>query len=263
MFRAALVYHLEAREEMRRRRLRHLKVKFVQHASFHLEHLLPRVRLVRDVHELVDVRRVGFLVLRCDKKGGDADKLQVSLLGDLTFQVPVNGCHREKQRFRFELVLLVHINQPIHQDAAHLCVNVHLQFHISWLSSLRLLLVQVPVDIWHVLADAMRVVSQDSLLRVFGRRALQTRRGRCLDFWQENFPRHRRNLRRHHQGTSLPKLWLRGGPIALLFLVVRLECTGVRDVTENTRGLDRERSGCRRLRVNAHVLGVLMRRLHV
>lgn len=77
-----------------------LHLEHRENIGFHFEDLLAGVGLVADGHELLQARRVDFLVLAGDEQGGYSHELQlVSGDGSLA-QVAVDQVHGHEERFR-------------------------------------------------------------------------------------------------------------------------------------------------------------------
>ena len=114
----------------------------------HPEDLPLVVGVVRDVDELPHVRRVDLLVLAGDEHGGCAHQLELGPLDRHVGQEPVDVGHGQVQGLSLELVLLPHLDQPVHQDGPHAVADVGLLAHVGWLGHRLLLrLAQVGVDV--------------------------------------------------------------------------------------------------------------------
>ena len=138
------------RNEPRTRRAdggdRHLVFERLDHLLLHAEDLLLRVGLVRDVDQVLELRRVDLLVLAREEQRRHADELQVRPLDGRPEQVAVDEVHREVQRLGHELELEVHLDQPVDEDRAHLLVDVRLLPHVRRAHArLQLLLPEVDV----------------------------------------------------------------------------------------------------------------------
>jgi len=77
---------------VKRQRSAHLKVQRLQNPEFHLADFLGSVRVVGDVHKVVDFRGVHLFHLASREHGGDPKELEpVPFDGQpLRLQVPVN-----------------------------------------------------------------------------------------------------------------------------------------------------------------------------
>ena len=116
----------EALEEDVRVRRRQLEVELREHGALGREDLLARVRLVRDVHKVAALGRVDLLVLRRDEHRRDPDELQLVPLHRLLLEVAVDQVDGEVHRLGAQLELVVHLDQPVDEDRAHLVVDVKL-----------------------------------------------------------------------------------------------------------------------------------------
>ena len=127
---------------------RHLVFERLDHLLLHAEDLLLRVGLVRDVDQVLELRRVDLLVLAREEQRRHADELQVRPLDGRPEQVAVDEVHREVQRLGHELELEVHLDQPVDEDRAHLLVDVRLLPHVRRAHArLQLLLPEVDVPV--------------------------------------------------------------------------------------------------------------------
>ncbi len=140
------------KEPLRTRRAdggdRHLVLERLDHLLLHAEDLLLRVGLVRDVDQVLELRRVDLLVLAREEQRRHADELQVRPLDGRPEQVAVDEVHREVQRLGHELELEVHLDQPVDEDRAHLLVDVRLLPHVRRAHArLQLLLPEVDVPV--------------------------------------------------------------------------------------------------------------------
>merc|ERR1719335_1795490 len=68
VLRRALLHLDHALKEGQWRGRSQLEAESVQSAHFHVENLLLRVRLIRHMHEILDLGRVDLLVLRCEEQ---------------------------------------------------------------------------------------------------------------------------------------------------------------------------------------------------
>ena len=128
---------------------RHLVFERLDHLLLHAEDLLLRVGLVRDVDQVLELRRVDLLVLAREEQRRHADELQVRPLDGRPEQVAVDEVHREVQRLGHELELEVHLDQPVDEDRAHLLVDVRLLPHVRRAHArLQLLLPEVDVPVF-------------------------------------------------------------------------------------------------------------------
>jgi hypothetical protein len=71
-----------------------------------------------------------LLVLGGDEHGRDPHQLQVLARDGVEGQEAVDDVGGEEQRLGGELELEVHLHQPVHQDGAHLVVDVRLPRHV-------------------------------------------------------------------------------------------------------------------------------------
>jgi hypothetical protein len=76
--------------------------------------------------ERADLRRVNLLELGGDEHARDAHQLQLWARARVLGQAAVDEVDGEEERLRVQLVLLRHLHQPVHQDAAHGGVDVAL-----------------------------------------------------------------------------------------------------------------------------------------
>ena len=135
---------------------RHLVLERLDHLLLHAEDLLLRVGLVRDVDQVLELRRVDLLVLAREEQRRHADELQVRPLDGRPEQVAVDEVHREVQRLGHELELEVHLDQPVDEDRAHLLVDVRLLPHVRRAHArLQLLLPEVDVPVRVIAVSVM------------------------------------------------------------------------------------------------------------
>ena len=180
------------KEPLRTRRAdggdRHLVLERLDHLLLHAEDLLLRVGLVRDVDQVLELRRVDLLVLAREEQRRHADELQVRPLDGRPEQVAVDEVHREVQRLGHELELEVHLDQPVDEDRAHLLVDVRLLPHVRRAHArLQLLLPEVDVP--------ARVMAVSVMSR--RRRPRSSRIESRLDTWRRcGLRRHRPRRRR-------------------------------------------------------------------
>mmetsp|Transcript_23436 Transcript_23436/g.73458 ORF Transcript_23436/g.73458 Transcript_23436/m.73458 type:complete len:436 (-) Transcript_23436:260-1567(-) len=137
-----------------------LKVQGCQQSPLHVEHFLPRVRVVRDVAELVHLRSVDLLVLGRNQHARDPHELQLAPHHLINGQVPIYAAHRQEEGVRDELVLLRHLHEPVHENPAHRGVDVALELiHVAHRRPpLHLLMPQVRVYLVDILGTHLRVV---------------------------------------------------------------------------------------------------------
>mmetsp|Transcript_74653 Transcript_74653/g.218707 ORF Transcript_74653/g.218707 Transcript_74653/m.218707 type:complete len:264 (-) Transcript_74653:573-1364(-) len=155
----AAVHDLVPLEEVHRCRQADLEVERREHRDLHLDDLVLAVRLVRDVDEVVDLRRILLLKLGSDEEGGDADKLKVPPRGGSLLQVAVDDADAQEEGQGAQLVLLVDVNKPVNEDGAHLRVDVRLLVHVTRLrQTVRLHLLHIPIDVGDVLHHMLRVL---------------------------------------------------------------------------------------------------------
>mmetsp|Transcript_49608 Transcript_49608/g.158716 ORF Transcript_49608/g.158716 Transcript_49608/m.158716 type:complete len:371 (-) Transcript_49608:136-1248(-) len=155
----ATVHALVALHEVHGRGPADLEVQHGEHGDLHLQHLLLGVGLVRDVDKVVDLRGVQLLELRRNQQRRDADELQVPPQSAPPLQEAVDEADGQEEGLGPELVLLVHVHEPVDQDGPHLGVHVRLAVHVARLrQALVLVLVQLLVDVRRVLHDVLRVL---------------------------------------------------------------------------------------------------------
>ena len=157
------------KEPLRTRRAdggdRHLVLERLDHLLLHAEDLLLRVGLVRDVDQVLELRRVDLLVLAREEQRRHADELQVRPLDGRPEQVAVDEVHREVQRLGHELELEVHLDQPVDEDRAHLLVDVRLLPHVRRAHArLQLLLPEVDVPVFAAARECDVAAAAFSLL---------------------------------------------------------------------------------------------------
>mmetsp|Transcript_22934 Transcript_22934/g.66324 ORF Transcript_22934/g.66324 Transcript_22934/m.66324 type:complete len:280 (-) Transcript_22934:374-1213(-) len=138
----ARVHAREAVHEVRRSHGDDLEVQGRDNIAFQPQDLGLRVGVVRDVRQGRGLRGVDLLVLRGDEKGDDAQQLQVPPLDRAKRQVAVDDVDRQVQRLVVHLVLAVHLDEPIDEDAPHFGVDVRLRGQIIGLRHLRRLLLE-------------------------------------------------------------------------------------------------------------------------
>mmetsp|Transcript_19323 Transcript_19323/g.30431 ORF Transcript_19323/g.30431 Transcript_19323/m.30431 type:complete len:339 (+) Transcript_19323:156-1172(+) len=152
--------------------------------------VLPRVRAVRVVGQVLQVRRVDVLVLRGDQEGRHAQQLE-GLPRDRrrrgVRQHPVHHLHGQVQRLRAQPVLLVarqvQLHQPVHQDGPHLLRHVRLPAprpasqRARARHHLPLQLERPPEDVRGVLVQCQRLPLRVRIQRQRLRRRRQTAQG--------------------------------------------------------------------------------------
>lgn len=135
-----------------RGRHREVELQCVEHVLLHGQHLVTRIGIVWDVHEVVHFGSPDFFILRSQEHGGDSHELQI-LPGDaLDAEVSIDQVGRQKQRLRHKLEFEVHFDEPVNQNGAHFLVDVRLTRHvICWHATLNLRLTVETINIFNVL----------------------------------------------------------------------------------------------------------------
>mmetsp|Transcript_112494 Transcript_112494/g.350598 ORF Transcript_112494/g.350598 Transcript_112494/m.350598 type:complete len:399 (+) Transcript_112494:242-1438(+) len=155
----APVHGLVPLQEVHGRWRAELELHGRQDGDLHAHDLLPRVGLVGDVDKVVDLRRVQLLELCGHEERRDAGELQVLAEGVPPLEKAVQDADGEEERLRPELVLLVHVHEPVHQDGAHPGGHLRLPLHVAGLGEvLPLPLLQLRVDVGGVLGHVLRVL---------------------------------------------------------------------------------------------------------
>mmetsp|Transcript_13364 Transcript_13364/g.35311 ORF Transcript_13364/g.35311 Transcript_13364/m.35311 type:complete len:273 (-) Transcript_13364:182-1000(-) len=101
-----------------------------------------------------------LLVLRGDEHGDDAKELELPSHDRRPREVAVDEVDREEERLLPQAVLHVHLHEPVHEDGAHLVVDVHLPIILHVVRTrqeLRLGPEELGVDVRHVLRHALRI----------------------------------------------------------------------------------------------------------
>ena len=120
------------------------------------------VRVVRDVDELIDRRRVDLLVLCRDEHAGDPHELQFAPVDGHLREKAVNVVDGQIERLGLEPVLLGNLDEPIDEDAAHGRVDVALALHVVRRHAvLHLERSQVRVDLLRVVVAELRVALRE------------------------------------------------------------------------------------------------------
>merc|ERR1719336_1116170 len=135
-----------------------LEVQGIEYNRLQVEDLPLGIRVVSDVRELVRFGWVNLLELGRDVQGDHAQQLELLPRNWLDRQVAVDDVHGEEERFPPQVVLHVHLHQPIDQDGAHLVIDIGLAVHVVRLRA-HLLLEEPREDIRRVLASRTPVGS--------------------------------------------------------------------------------------------------------
>lgn len=192
---------------------RHVEVEPPQHLTLHLQDAVPTVGVVRHVDEVSDLWRVDLFVLGSDEHGGHAEELVVGAADLLDLGEAVDDVDSQKESFRQQLKLHVHLDQPLNQDLPHLSGDVRLVLDAGGRGL-------IPGFCGLHMALALRSVLSDSLGVV----------GICLVMGQELFSRHRVVLLLIRLEFPEPRLLvdcatrrLRSSGLGPLFLDARVE----------------------------------------
>lgn len=117
-------------EERPRRWDADLELEPTKDPLFHIQHLLTRVRMIRDVYAVTNLSGVYLLVLARDQERRYPHELQLASVHVLLHAESVDNVAREIKRRVRELELQVHLDDPVDEDGAHLAVYVDLRMHV-------------------------------------------------------------------------------------------------------------------------------------
>ena len=107
----------ETLEEAVRRALTDVEVDGFQDGALHAEDLRRRVLLARDVDEVLEGRRVDFLILGDHEQGSEADELDVAPMHNLMLaKVAIDHVDGEEQSLRPQFEIVMDLNQPVHES---------------------------------------------------------------------------------------------------------------------------------------------------
>jgi len=128
-----------------------LEFQGVQHHYFHLYDLILCVRLVANVNKVVNLGWVDLLILSSNQSRHNAHKLKLPPGNLLLCQEPVQDTDTQEKRFSFELILHMHLHQPINQNCSHSGIDVCLSLHEVWMRKVDILFLlqnfEDPLDI--------------------------------------------------------------------------------------------------------------------
>mmetsp|Transcript_12990 Transcript_12990/g.29474 ORF Transcript_12990/g.29474 Transcript_12990/m.29474 type:complete len:243 (-) Transcript_12990:1036-1764(-) len=126
----AIVLVLQPGGEMRCCGKVQLEVQSLEHDAFHVQDVLLEVRPVCDVDEITNLGWRNLLELGCKEHGHDPNQLQPSSHHRHPCQVAVNQADCQVERLTPQLVLHVHLNEPINKDPSHTTIDVTLMLHV-------------------------------------------------------------------------------------------------------------------------------------
>mmetsp|Transcript_343 Transcript_343/g.682 ORF Transcript_343/g.682 Transcript_343/m.682 type:complete len:212 (+) Transcript_343:265-900(+) len=130
----------------------HVEAKSGEHLAFHDENVFLGVSTVCDVHEVVHIRGSHFLELRSNTHGDYPNQLQATTHYRHPCQIPINEADCQEKCLYAQLVFLVHLNKPIHQDGTHFAIDISLRLHVVCLGDVKhLVLEHLAIDLCRVL----------------------------------------------------------------------------------------------------------------
>lgn len=121
---------------------------------FHIEDLLFGISRVADKDQIGDFGNlVCLLIFGCDPQGSDAHQLQLVAPDYYLLQVGVDYVDVDEQRHGLQLVLEVHIHQPVEQHSSHVLADIGLLLEVTRADPLVLPQTpQVPYDLLQIFA---------------------------------------------------------------------------------------------------------------
>mmetsp|Transcript_2532 Transcript_2532/g.5269 ORF Transcript_2532/g.5269 Transcript_2532/m.5269 type:complete len:458 (-) Transcript_2532:114-1487(-) len=132
----------------------------VQDLLLHVQDLLAVVSLVRDVHEVADLRGPDLLILCCKKHGRYANELQILAADRVLGEETINQVGGQEERLGHKLELKVNLHEPVDEDGAHLVVDVSLLPHVIQRHlRVRLDAAPVAVDVVHILCASEGIIT--------------------------------------------------------------------------------------------------------
>lgn len=117
-------------KEVERVREGKVKVERREKVSFSLEHLGDVVSSIGHVDEMSDGRADDFLVLGSHEETGDADQLEFLERDDANGEESINEVGSDEQCLGEQAEFRVDLNQPVHDDATHVPVDLALIIHV-------------------------------------------------------------------------------------------------------------------------------------
>lgn len=106
------------------------KVQDLEDITFRLEDFLVRVSTVGHVDEVLDRRSHDFFVLGSDEHGRQADELELLERDDPEREEAINDVDGKEKRLGKEAELVVDLDEPVNENAAHLPLQVLLVVHV-------------------------------------------------------------------------------------------------------------------------------------
>ena len=97
----------------------HIEVKRFENLVLLVQYLLLRVRIVSDVHKVLNFRHVDFFIFAGNKHGSHAQKLVLATRHFFLLAVPVNQIDSDEECLGVQRILQVYLDEPRDQDSSH------------------------------------------------------------------------------------------------------------------------------------------------
>lgn len=155
-------FFLQKVQELEAARLAEIEAQLLENLCLHVQDVLGSVGIVTDCDVVLEDGRVDFFELPHYHLRGDSHQLQLRALNLPLGQISVNQIHAEKEGLGKKLEFLVHIHEPVDQNAPHSSIDI-------WL------LLQV-VERHGVLALLFGQICENDLLLLWGRGGIGLRK---------------------------------------------------------------------------------------
>ena len=111
-------------------RVRQVEIQCREQIPFRFQDFLDAITPIGHVEEVDDGRADDFFVLGSDKQGGETDELELDEGDDASGEEAVDEVSRDEEGFGQEAEFGVNLNEPVHEDAPHLPLELGLLRHV-------------------------------------------------------------------------------------------------------------------------------------